>query len=183
VGVALNFAGFFIYILSAPAFVYDLLGLNEKQFAWLFLPGIVGVVFGAFLSGRFAGRFSAGRTVGIAYCIMISAAATNVAYSALAAPALPWSVLPIMIYTVGMALAMPSITLLALELFPRRRGMTSSFQGFIHSFLSSVSAGVISPLLSHSALTLALGMTGLLSLGWMSWMIYLRIEPRAASNA
>lgn len=183
VGVGLNFAGFFIYIVSAPAFVYDLLGLNEKQFAWLFVPGIIGVMIGAFLSGRAAGTLSAQRTIGIAYAIMFGAAAFNVAYSALAAPALPWSVLPIMIYTIGMALAMPSITLLALEIFPRNRGATSSLQGFMHSLLSSVSAGVISPLVSHSSITLALAMTGLLSLGCLAWMMYVRIESKVVADA
>jgi DHA1 family bicyclomycin/chloramphenicol resistance-like MFS transporter len=183
VGVGLNFAGFFIYIVSAPAFVYDLLGLNEKQFAWLFLPGIIGVMIGAFFSGRAAGILSPQRTIGIAYLIMFCAAAFNVTYSALAAPALPWSVLPIMIYTTGMALAMPSMTLLALEIFPRNRGATSSLQGFLHSFLSSVSAGVISPLVSQADITLALAMAGLLSAGCLSWMMYLRIESKAAAHA
>jgi DHA1 family bicyclomycin/chloramphenicol resistance-like MFS transporter len=183
VGVGLNFAGFFIYIVSAPAFVYDLLGLNEKQFAWLFLPGIIGVMFGAFLSGRAAGTLSPQRTIGIAYVIMFSAAAFNMTYSALAAPALPWSVLPIMIYTIGMALAMPSMTLLALEIFPHNRGATSSLQGFMHSFLSSVSAGLISPLVSHSDVTLALAMTGLLLLGCLSWMTYARIESKTVADA
>jgi DHA1 family bicyclomycin/chloramphenicol resistance-like MFS transporter len=183
VGVGLNFAGFFIYIVSAPAFVYDLLGLNEKQFAWLFLPGIIGVMFGAFLSGRAAGTLTPQRTIGIAYAVMFCAAAFNMTYSALAAPALPWSVLPIMIYTVGMALAMPSMTLLALEIFPRNRGATSSLQGFMHSFLSSVSAGVISPLVSHSGITLAFAMMGLLALGCLSWMIYVRTESRTVADA
>jgi DHA1 family bicyclomycin/chloramphenicol resistance-like MFS transporter len=181
--VGLNFAGFFLYIVSAPAFVYDLLRLNEKQFAWLFVPGIAGVMFGAFLSGRVAGKLSQPRTIGIAYVVMFAAAAFNLAYSAVAEPALPWSVAPIMIYTAGMALAMPSITLLALEVFPQHRGMTSSVQGFIHSFLSSVSAGLISPFLSHSDITLALGMTGLLSLGFLSWTMYLRVQARADVHA
>lgn len=176
--VGLNFAGFFIYIVSAPAFVYDLLGLNETQFAWLFVPGIAGVMFGAFLSGRAAGRFSPVRTVATGYAIMFAAAAFNLAYSAAADPALPWSVLPVMVYTTGMALAMPSITLIALELFPRNRGMTSSLQGFFHSLLSGVSAGLISPLVSHSDLTLALGMTGLLTLGALAWLAYMRAAAR-----
>lgn len=176
--VGLNFAGFFIYIVSAPAFVYDLLGLNETQFAWLFVPGIAGVMFGAFLSGRAAGRFSPVRTVATGYAIMFAAAAFNLAYSAAAEPALPWSVLPVMVYTTGMALAMPSITLIALELFPRNRGMTSSLQGFFHSLLSGVSAGLISPLVSHSDLTLALGMTGLLTLGALAWLAYMRAAAR-----
>jgi MFS transporter, DHA1 family, multidrug resistance protein len=183
IAVALNFAGFFIYVVSAPAFIYDLLGLNERQFAWLFVPGIAGVMFGAFLSGRFAGRVSYGRTVAIAYVIMFSAAAFNVTYSALAEPALPWSVLPVMIYTCGMALAMPSITLLALELFPANRGMTSSLQGFMQSFTSGIVAGTISPLLSHSDVTLALGMTGLLCIGCAAWLAYLRVRPAVHAGA
>lgn len=183
VGVGLNFAGFFIYIVSAPAFVYDLLGLDEKQFAWLFLPGIIGVMCGAFISGRVAGKLTPQRTIGIAYAIMFSAAALNICYSGLAEPRLPWSVLPIMIYTVGMALAMPSMTLLALEIFPRSRGATSSLQGFMHSFLSSVSAGILSPLVSHSDITLAVAMTGLVSLGCLSWLTYLRATPSAVADA
>ena len=183
IGVGLNFAGFFIYIVSAPAFVYDILGLNETQFAWLFLPGIMGVMLGAFISGRAAGKISPQRTISIAYSVMFLAAAMNLAYSTFAAPALPWSVLPIMIYTTGMALAMPSLTLLALEIFPRHRGATASLQRFLHSFLSSISAGVVSPLVSRSAITLALAMTGLLSLGCLSWIMYLRMQPRTIADA
>jgi len=183
VGVGLNFAGFFIYIVSAPAFVYDLLGLNETQFAWLFVPGIAGVMFGAFISGRVAGVLTPQRTIGLAYAVMFSAAAVNLSYSALAEPALPWSVLPIMIYTFGMALAMPSITLLALEIFPRNRGATSALQSFMHSLLSGVGAGIVSPLVSHSAITLAFAMTGFLSFGCLSWIAYLRLQPAAVTHA
>jgi DHA1 family bicyclomycin/chloramphenicol resistance-like MFS transporter len=157
--------------------------LNERQFAWLFLPGIIGVMCGAFISGRVAGKLTPERTIGIAYAIMFSAAAFNVAFSAVAAPQLPWSVLPVMVYTVGMALAMPSLTLLALDIFPRNRGATSSLQGFFHSLLSSVSAGVISPFVSHSDLTLALAMTCLVSLGCVSWIMYLRAKPEAVIDA
>ncbi len=181
--LALNFGGFFIYVVSAPAFVYNLLGLNERQFAWLFVPGIAGVMAGAYLSGRLADKMSPARTVGIAYSVMFSAAAFNVTYSALAEPALPWSVLPVMIYSIGMALAMPSVTLLALELFPRNRGMTSSLQGFVQSFTSSIVAGVVSPLLSHDDTTLALGMTGLLFLGCASWLTHLWLESRTEADA
>jgi DHA1 family bicyclomycin/chloramphenicol resistance-like MFS transporter len=82
-----------------------------------------------------------------------------------------------------MALAMPSVTLIALELFPANRGMTSSLLGFIHSFTSAIVAGAISPLLSHSGITLALGMTGLLVLGCASWLTYLWLNPTAHADA
>lgn len=181
--LALNFAGFFIYILSAPAFVYDILGLNERQFAWLIIPGVVGIVLGALLSGRLAGRIAPRHTVGIAYGIMFTAAALNVGFSALAAPALPWSVLPMMIYTTGMALMMPSANLLALDLFPHARGMTSSLLGFTQSLTSGIVAAVISPLLSRSAVSLALGMAALLSLGCLAWALYSHLITRRVAHA
>src|SRR5690606_21641008 len=53
---AMNFAGLFLYIASAPAFVMDLLGKGERDFAWLFIPTIGGMTLGAYLSGRLAGR-------------------------------------------------------------------------------------------------------------------------------
>jgi DHA1 family bicyclomycin/chloramphenicol resistance-like MFS transporter len=181
--IALNFCGFFLYIVSAPAIIYDLLGLNENQFAWLFVPGISGVMLGAFLSGRLAGRITPQRTIKIGYIVMFTAAVFNLLYSGFFEPALPWTVLPVMCYTTGMALAMPSVTLIALELFPNNRGLTSSLLGFEHSFLIAIVAGVVSPLLSHADFTLALGMSGLLLSGWTSWMIYLHIESKVYSHA
>lgn len=173
--IAFNFSGFFLYIVSAPAVIYDLLGMTEKDFAWLFVPGIGGVMIGAFFSGRLASRIAPRRTVGIGYLIMCAAIAFNIGYCAMLPPALPWTVLPVMIYTIGMALVMPSATLLTLELFPRLRGMTSSLQGFAHSLFAGLTAGLVSPLVSGHALALALTMGGLMVMGWLAWMAYLRV--------
>ena len=56
------------------------------------------------------------------------AALANLAYALVARPSLPWAVVPIMFYGVGFAMAMPSITLTTLELFPTRRGMAASLR-------------------------------------------------------
>jgi DHA1 family bicyclomycin/chloramphenicol resistance-like MFS transporter len=173
--IALNFCGFFIYIVSAPAFIYDLLGLGTTGFPWLFVPGIAGVMLGAFLSGRLAGKLSPRKTVHVGFTVIFVAAVMNVGYSALASPAVPWSVAPVMVYTIGMALAMPSLTLLALDLFPHNRGLAASLVGFEHSLLSGIAAGVLSPMLSHSDIALAGGMAGLLLMGWASWLLYLAL--------
>ena len=180
--VAFNFSGGFLYIASAPALLYDLMGLNENQFAVLFVPGIAGIMLGAYVSGRTAGRITPARTVRIAFTIMFAAAAFNVAYHALAPPAVIWTVLPFMVYGIGMALAMPSLTLLAMDLFPANRGMTSSLQGFVHSAGSAVTSGLVSPLLYGHGATLALGMMAFMTLGWISWMAYLRIEAKSHSS-
>ncbi len=174
--IALNFAGFFLYIASAPVFVLDILHLQENQFAWLFVPAISGVIIGAFLSGRLAGRVTPRQTVAYAYAILLTAAALNLGYNSLFTPSWPWAVLPIGLYGMGMSLAMPSITLLALDLFPQHRGLVSSMQGFVQTSLNAVVAGVVSPLLSLSPHYLAWGTLCFLLLGRTTWAIYTRVQ-------
>jgi Bcr/CflA subfamily drug resistance transporter len=54
--LSLNFAGFFIYVLSAPVFLMTHLGIHETGFLWLFGPAMAGLMLGSWLSGRLAGR-------------------------------------------------------------------------------------------------------------------------------
>jgi DHA1 family bicyclomycin/chloramphenicol resistance-like MFS transporter len=174
--IAFNFAGFFLYISSAPAVIYGLLGLNANQFAWLFIPGISGVILGAFLSGRFAGKLSPRHTVRYGYFVMFGAALFNLVYNVQLPPALPWTVLPLMVYAAGMALAMPSITLLVLDLFPQNRGLAASLQAAQHSFFTGLTAGLLSPYVSGTGLGLAGSMAALVVCGFACWFIFTRIN-------
>ena len=175
--IALNFCAFFLYIAAAPVIIYQWLGLGETEFAWLFIPGIGGIVIGAFLSGRLAGRLSRTQTLRLGYAVMFAAVICNVAYHAVAAPALPWTVLCVMFYTLGMAIAMPTLTLLALDLFPDNRGMAASLQGFQHSLFTAVAAVAIVPLVAESALAVALTATALLACGTICASRFLRVSP------
>jgi MFS transporter, DHA1 family, multidrug resistance protein len=171
---ALNFAGFFVYIASAPIFLIDMLGVSTYGFAWLFLPMILGVMFGAAISGRMAGRMSPVRTVRLGYELMFAGVAFDLVVAWFVAPGVPWHVLPIMLYTMGSAVAAPSVMLLMLDLFPSMRGLASSLQGFFHFALAAVNAGTIAPLLSQSLKALALGMAGFTISSLFLWLIYLR---------
>ena len=166
-----NFGALFLYIASAPAFVMDLLHLDEQQFAWLFLPTIGGMVLGAFLSGRAAGRIEGTRLVRIGYACMAVAMVANVGYNAWAGDAIrvPWAVLPMMLAALGVALVFPILTLAILDMYPRQRGAASSLQAFSNLVVNAIIAGVLSPLLSHHGLHLALGMAGFVLLGWLMW--------------
>jgi DHA1 family bicyclomycin/chloramphenicol resistance-like MFS transporter len=171
---ALNFAAFFVYIAAAPSFLINLLGVSSYGFAWLFIPMIVGVMIGAFVSGRTAGILSPQRTIALGYVLMFLGAGTDMAVAALVPPGVPWHVLPIMIYAIGSSVTMPSATLLLLDLFPTTRGLASSLQGFLQFVLAAVNAGTIAPMLSGSLLSLALGMTGFTILSVLLWITYLR---------
>jgi DHA1 family bicyclomycin/chloramphenicol resistance-like MFS transporter len=171
---ALNFSAFFLYIASAPAFLIDLLGVTTWGFAWLFVPMIAGVTVGAFLSGRLAGHRSPKATVRLGYALLFTGAAANVLICSLVTPKVALNVLPIMIYTIGSSIVMPSATLLMLDLFPTLRGMASSLQGFVQFGISGFTAGTIAPLLSHSLSALALGMTAFTTSSFLLWLVYQR---------
>jgi MFS transporter, DHA1 family, multidrug resistance protein len=169
---ALNFAAFFLYIASAPSFLIDLLGVSSYGFAWLFMPMIGGVMIGALVSGRAAGKLSPARTIGVGYLLMFAGATIQMAVAWYVAPAVQWHVLPIMIYTMGSSIVMPSATLLLLDLFPTMRGMASSLQGFVHFVLAAVNAGTIAPFLAQSLKGLAAGMAGFTVLSVALWVLY-----------
>ena len=177
-----NFNGMFLYVLSAPAFLIDHLGLTPQDFAWLFVPCVAGMMFGAYLSGRLAGRLSARRTIALGYLIMCIAVVANLALNLAISPVLPWAILPLPVYTTGMALAVPSMQLLALDLFPEKRGLASSCQGVVQTSTSALTAAVLAPLLWSTPLLLAWGMAGFLGLGLIAFLIALWRYDAAASQ-
>lgn len=183
---SLNFNALWIFISSAPAIVLNLLKLDAQHFAWLFVPAISGMMLGAFLSGRIAGRLSAASTVRFGYMLMLCASAANMAAALLLPePRVPWSVLPIGLYGVGIGVTFPTLTLLLLDRFPQHRGAVSSVQAFISLVISAIIAGAISPLLSGSMLHLALGALLATTLGFAAWRSYCALEhkERLAASA
>ncbi|HEY4556537.1 MAG TPA: multidrug effflux MFS transporter [Lysobacter sp.] len=177
---AFNFSALFLYIASAPAFVLDLLQLREDQFAWFFAPTIGGMVLGAFMSGRTAGRISGPRLVAIGFACSAVATALNLGYNFLVdAPQVPWAVVPMSLNAFGIALVFPIITLAILDMYPRQRGSASSLQAFTSLVLNAVIAGVLSPMLSHDPRWLAIAAAVFVLLGWVFW----RLERRALRRA
>jgi DHA1 family bicyclomycin/chloramphenicol resistance-like MFS transporter len=172
--MAFNFAGFFIYVLSAPVFLMRHLGVAETGFLWLFGPAMIGLMSGSWLSGRLAGKLSLPRTIAGAYLIMGAAALLNVGLNLALPPSLPLSVLPIFIYVFGMAMAMPCLTLIALDPYPEQRGLAASCQTFLQSGFNAFAAGVIAPALWGSTLILAFGMSLLLLLGGVTAWLHQR---------
>ncbi|GAB3245735.1 multidrug effflux MFS transporter [Chitinimonas naiadis] len=165
-----NFSALFIFIASAPVFVLTHLKLTATQFGYFFVPTILGMMTGAYLSGRRAGRHTPASNVRLAYTIMLLAGVGNVLYC-LAAPGIswPWAVIPVMLTGIGISLAFPTLTLLVLDLYPHERGTASSMQAFIQLMFSSVVAGVVSPWLAPTPWMLALGALSCSVLGLLSW--------------
>jgi DHA1 family bicyclomycin/chloramphenicol resistance-like MFS transporter len=118
-----------------------------------------------------AGVAPPGRQVIIGFALLLAACITNVGYHLFFPPALPWTVAPLFLYTMGMSMVAPGLTLLVLDLFPHIRGTVASCQSFTMTMLSALVAGIISPLVSSSVLLLAVAQLAFVLTGFMLWRL------------
>jgi len=164
------FNGMFLYVLSAPTFLGDILQLAPTQFFWFFILTISGIMAGAAWSGRLAGRIPPRTQIRRGFLIMIGVSLLNVALN-LVLPAHPaWAMWPVAFYAFGWSLMVPVVTIMVLDLVPQRRGLASSMQACVGSLANGLVAGVIAPLVMHSAIGLAVASTLMLSIGAVAWL-------------
>jgi MFS transporter, DHA1 family, multidrug resistance protein len=164
------FNGMFLYVLSAPVFLGEHLGLGPTEFFWFFLLTITGIMLGAYGSGRMAGLVKYKHQIKHGFVIMILVSVVNVALN-MAFKAQAWWALPLIaIYAFGWALMVPVVTLMVLDMAPDRRGMASSFQAFVGSMANAAVAGLVAPLVMHSTVALAVTSALMMSVGAVAWI-------------
>ncbi|MBK7546442.1 MAG: multidrug effflux MFS transporter [Rhodoferax sp.] len=167
--IALMFSGIPLYIGSASAFVMGILHQPETAFAWLFTPMVGGLILGSGLASRFARRVAPARMMLMGFVIALSGVAMGVIYTSMYVARVPYAVMPIMVYTFGLALVSPGMMVRTLDLFPQMSGLAASMQGFIQMLLFSIVAGLVSPMLFDSALKLSLGHAAGVAAGAALW--------------
>ncbi|WP_256079481.1 multidrug effflux MFS transporter [Massilia sp. YIM B04103] len=173
VALGLAFGGFALYIGSAAYFIMTILHLPETAFAWLFIPLISGMVIGSGMAGKLAHRYSQPTLVWISYAGMVASALVNVAYNYFFTADVPWAVLPLFFYSLALAISMPPMSLMAMNMFPQNSGLAASMQSFIQMTLFAAVSGLLAPLLFDSALKLAVGVAALLLLSLLAWVLAL----------
>jgi DHA1 family bicyclomycin/chloramphenicol resistance-like MFS transporter len=86
----------------------------------------------------------------------------------------PWAVLPIALNTIGIGIAMPAMTLSALDMYPNRRGAAASMHAFAMLACNAFLAGVVSPLVSHHRSVMAGTALAMWILGFALFVIWRR---------
>ena len=171
----------YLYVLSAPAFVSQHLGLSPQAFGWLFIPIVSGMILGSLLALRVAGRMDPAASVMLGHALMLSANLGNIGIAASLPPSLPWSVLALPLFALGMMLTQPGLQLLALNCFPARLGLASSGYVTVQQASNALSSALLVPFLLGSTLHLALGVAALQLLAllafWLSQSIPRRTYP------
>lgn len=179
--LACNFAALFLYISSAPAIIGDHLRLGPQDYGVLFVPVVVLMMLGSFLTGRFVGRVPQWVFVLGGFVVSGAGAVFGVVYQSLAAtPAVPGTVIPAAAASFGVALALPILTIELLDLRPQGRGAVSSYQAFTTTVANAAVAGLVSPLVSGSLVLLAATAGAFTVLALTFWAWNLRASGRTA---
>ncbi len=177
--VSCYFGGMFLYIAGAPTVIFDFMQLQSDDFAVMFVPMVVGMISGAWLSGRLAHRWPAERTVKLALTLMALGAALNVAQSFWLPVMVVTTIAPLMLYTCGIGIAMPAMTVMSLDCFPLNRGSASAVHGFVQMLGNAAIASMVVPLLSGLPSHLALGQLALMVVALLLW----RSTPAAQAES
>ena len=163
--VSFNFSAFFLYVLSSPIFLMQHLNLSSSQFGYLFIPTVTGMIMGSLISKKTAGIISPAKMLKIAYLWMLLITSINLIFCLFFPSIIFMNIGLIALYNIGMAAAMPLISIKALDCFPKARGTAASGQAFSQMLVSSVVAGLVIPIIWGSLATLAVGMLVIFSLG------------------
>ncbi len=172
------FNGVFLYVLSAPVFLGEHLHLPPQQFFWFFLVVISGIMGGAWVSGRVAGRLSPKRQIRNGFVIMLCVGVLNLMANMVWNAHVAWALFPLGVFAFGWAMMVPVVTLLVLDLHPARRGMASSLQMFIGSTANGIVAGLVSPWVMHSTVALAAASLCMMGVGLSSWVLLRQRWPQ-----
>jgi DHA1 family bicyclomycin/chloramphenicol resistance-like MFS transporter len=173
------FGGFAFLIGAAPDYITNVLKLPETAFGYVFVPLVVGLIGGSILAVRGASRLRHNHLVGLGFAMMALSCVLNIAYLAsVGQPVVPWAVMPIAIYSFGLSIAIPSMTLTVLERAPHLAGMAASVLGFIQMIFFTLCSGWLAPLVYGSAMRLALALTSGVVFSGLAWIAITRVALR-----
>jgi MFS transporter, DHA1 family, multidrug resistance protein len=163
--------GIYLYVLAAPTFVVKHLGLSGQSFGYLFIPIVVGLIAGAAVAHRTAGNGRPARNVLVGHLVMILAGVINISVNAMHASPMPWALVALPIFSLGMMMTQPFLQVLALDCFPERRGLASSCYITVQQFGNFLSSVLLVPMLLGSTLYMAIGMAVLQCFGLLMFCV------------
>jgi DHA1 family bicyclomycin/chloramphenicol resistance-like MFS transporter len=143
---AINFCSLACFIGSAPAIIETHWHLDATSYWHLFLPVISGILVGAVISNRIAGRMDMVAQVRIGLGITFGISTLRVLlHLALTDIPIPLQQALLVCAAIGAQFAFPVLTLRMLDLFPGARGTAASAQSFVALLVTAFTLGVVAP--------------------------------------
>ncbi len=148
IALGIAFLGQGVFIAGAADWCVNVMHFAPGDFWMLFIPMIAGVVLGSFISARAAHRWGTPMTIRVSFFIMAAGALlAGVEIAFVSHPAMPMAVLPLVVYTTGLGMVRPGMSLLLMDTFPQSRGLASSVLNFIQTLAFAFCSAVVVPAL------------------------------------
>jgi DHA1 family bicyclomycin/chloramphenicol resistance-like MFS transporter len=181
---AINFSSLACFIGSAPAIVEKHWHLDETSYWYLFLPVISGILIGAVISNRIAGRMDMVAQVRIGLGITFGISSLRVILH-LIFPTLPIPLQQglLVCAAIGAQFAFPVLTLRMLDLFPAARGTAAAAQSFVALIVTSFTLGIVAPNVLSRLDWVALASLAFASTASLCWYLSRRWHVSAARSA
>lgn len=178
--LAVFFSILFLFVAGSPVIIYEHLSGQENDFWWLFGPLVIGLFVGGLLGGRFVSLLSPQQSVwfglGLSgFALILFGAGTLLSSDS------PWLMVPLLGYSLALALTMPALTVLALDCYPFARGFAAALQSFTQLAFGALIVLLVVDWLVLDLQRLALGalLLWLVSVVLWAWPAPRRIVPAA----
>lgn len=159
--VAASYGGLFAWISGSSFALQDLYGLSALAFGFVFAATTLGYLCGTLLAARLVNRFGLDRTIVWGGATLAAGGLAMVATTLMELRSPLALALPVVVYLVGLGLALPQSMAGALTPFPERAGAASSVLGFTQQVAASSLGILVGHTLGRSALPLALIIAGM----------------------
>ncbi len=167
--LGIGFGGLFIYIAGAPTVIFDFLDLGSGDFWRQFVPMTTGILVGSMIASRIIPRLGPLRTVTAGFVVIGVACLLNLLQLFWLHASVVTVIGPIALYATGLTIAMPGITIAALDCFPANRGSAAAMQSFFQMMINAGVAGLLVPLLDSSLGWFVAGQLGCFLAAWIFW--------------
>lgn len=169
--LACAFSSFFLYVAGAPTLLFDVLGLASTDFYVLFVPVVSGIFIGAIISNRLIDRITGRQMINIFLTMMLVVAIINMVITHTVKPSMFSTLIPLVLYSISLAIIMPVLTIRIIDCFPNNRGAASAMQSFIHMGFNGLSVSFIVALLGASVMNFSHAQLALVSVAFILWVV------------
>jgi DHA1 family bicyclomycin/chloramphenicol resistance-like MFS transporter len=177
--VACSYAGLFAWISGSPFVLQNLYGLSPVSFGIAFAAASIGSLTGGAIATSLVTRIGLDRTIGLGTLALATGGLAMVAGQALGFAPIASLVLSMVIYQIGLMLAMPQAIAGAMTPFPDRAGTTSSLVGVVQQISAALLGTVVGHAVSRSAWPLAGAIAAMGCLSFILWAGSRRLRSEA----
>jgi MFS transporter, DHA1 family, multidrug resistance protein len=175
------YVGLLVWVSGASIVLQGVYGLTPMLFGVAFACSSAGFLLGSNIAARIVMRLGLHHIIGIGTAVMATGGLIMAADVALGDNHVVLLVGSMMIYLVGLGMAMPQTMAGALTPFPDRAGTAASLMGFTQQSSAAIGAAVTGIYLGHSAWPVAGTVAAMGCLSFLVWLFTRRVRHAAVN--